>query len=454
MRSLCAGILFFLLFLNIFTSYSQDLYTARGYWEETVKPVYLSITQKQTKGDSLTLNERAYLQDYQQYLSNYFQHLSGEEKQKYERLKPVWDRELEQPALSQEAKQFEWRNRDRFATAFYGVWYGTSLVILTDIDNAAAAGIPLITGGLWLLGPAINPKKYENITQSTMRASNSGKLLGLGYGAALALALTGDSENTGDLAFALSTVGSIGLGEAGFQWQKRKSITAGNIELMRHYGFLGPWVGLTAFAASGTEDSNVIGLGLVGGGILGLTLGNKAYKKYNYTKGDVDMISSLTLISTGLSFAVIAQTLEESNNADGLFFVSGAAAIAGTLIGQRIAKGAILTDKQGSTIGLSVAGAALIGIGTMAIAETESSTLAIGVPSVLALITHQALFNKFKRKNLELGLQGNQNQKNNFRVSMNVNPGNYFLDKQTPVYEYGKSLQRLQNPLVNLRITF
>lgn len=72
-----------------------------------------------------------------------------------------------------------------------------------------------------MLGPAMNPKKYEGITRSTVRASNTGKILGLANGAFLGLAIAGSSSEVEKLILGLSSLGSIALGEVGFQLQKK-----------------------------------------------------------------------------------------------------------------------------------------------------------------------------------------------------------------------------------------
>ncbi|MCU0398686.1 MAG: hypothetical protein MUC73_11360 [Cyclobacteriaceae bacterium] len=209
-------ILLLIVFIINIQSYAQDLYTARGYWVELNKETYRKIKQKQRVGDPLTDNEALYLQDYEQYLANYYQRMPEEEKVRYEQMREQWDRELLGPQKPEEVpEEFEWRGRDRAINFLYGAWYGTSLVLITGMDDAAAAGIPLVTGGIWVLGPVINPKKYENISRPVLRASNTGKFLGLIYGASLGMLVGGDSDNTDELIFGLSTVSSIALGEVG-----------------------------------------------------------------------------------------------------------------------------------------------------------------------------------------------------------------------------------------------
>ncbi|HEU5289572.1 MAG TPA: hypothetical protein VFU05_02940 [Cyclobacteriaceae bacterium] len=456
-----ASSLVFAIFLVIcFYSHAQELYTARGYWVETTKEAYRKIKQKQNVGDSLTTNEAVYLKDYENYLVTYYQRMSEAEKTTYDQMKAQWDRELVGPnakspdQASSRPEEFEWRSRDRFVNSLFGIWYGTSIVLITEMDNAAAAGIPLITGGLWLMGPVINPKKYEGITQSVVRASSSGKFLGLLYGVSLGLAVAGNSEDADKLMLGLSTVGSIALGEVGFQLQKKRNYSDGHIEMMRHYGVLGPWIGLSIVGSTNTEDAHALGAGLLAGGAGGLIIGNQVSKRYGYTKGDVDAIQSLTWISTGLGFTLMAETFDQTETST-LFLIPGAASILGTVLGQKAVKGANLTKKQGSTISLTTAGAALIGLGVVTITESENASVWVGIPSVLALVTHQLLFHKYKRSNMLDGFQGRIRRKHGFQFSMNVMPENYLINQKLPAREFNsRSNAPVANPLVKLKLTF
>lgn len=453
---------FFILCISI-SANAQNIYTARGYWQESTKTSYLSIKERKVKGQTVTTDEEAYVQDYESYLLTYYNRLSEEEKQVYQRMKDQWDRELALPLVAPQAPQqqteqqaeFEWRGRDRVINAAYGIYYGISLVSIVGLENAAAAGVPLITGGLWMLGPAFNSKKYEGITESTMRAANTGKILGLVNGLSLGLAIGGDSEDTGNLALGLSTIGSIALGEMAFQTQKKRNISGGKIEMMRHYGFLGPLVGGSLLAATNTDNANLIGLGLLAGGVSGIIVGNKVANKYDYTRGDVDAVSSLGLISTGLGFAVIVNALE--NNADpsgAIWLVPASTAVAGTFIGQRMVKNVRLTKKQGSTINLSSAGGALLGVGVMLIIDSESPSAWVAVPSSVALIAHQIVFGRYKKENLLKNLKGENSRNKKFDFSMKLMPENYFINKNTPARFIADPRLASSAPLVNMTLKF
>lgn len=442
----------------------QNLYTARGYWQESTKTSYLTIKEKKDKGQTLSADEEAYMQDYEAYLLTYYNRLSEEAKQEYLRMKDQWDRELAMPLVAPEPTnqqptaeqtEFEWRGRDRAINAMYGIYYGASLAAIFDLSDAAAAGIPLVTGGLWMLGPAFNPKKYEGITESTMRAANTGKILGLVYGGSLGLAIAGDSEDNYKAILALSTIGSITLGEIAFQSQKRKNVSGGKIEIMRHYGFLGTGVGGALLAATNTDNAHLIGVGLLAGGISGLLIGNKVANKYDYTRGDADALSSLGVISTGIGFAVIANALENNPEvSNAILLVPASTAIAGTLIGQRQVRNAQLTKKQGSTINLSSAGGALVGLGGAILINSDSPTAWIAIPSTCALIAHQIVFNRYKKDNMGKNLQGENSRNRKFDFSMKLMPENYFVNKNTPQRFIADPRLAATSPLVNMTLKF
>jgi len=451
----------FLLLFFIDTAFAQNLYTARGYWQESTKTSYVVIKEKQDKGQTLSADEEAYVKDYEAYLLSYYNRLTEDEKQHYQRMKEEWDREAALPLVApqpprqpqSDRAEFEWRRRDRAINAMYGIYYGISLVYIAELNDAAAAGIPLITGGLWMLGPAFNSKKYEGITESTMRAANTGKILGLVYGGSLGFALAGDSENSDKVVLGLSTAGSIALGEIAFQTQKKKNISDGKIEMMRHYGFLGTLVGGSVLAATSTDNAHLVGAGLLAGGVGGLFAGKGAAGRYNYTRGDVDALSSLSLISAGLGVAVIVDALENNPNvSDAIILVPSSFAVAGTIIGQRMVRGAYLTNKQGSTINLASAGGAMLGLGVMLIAQGSSPALWIGVPSLCALGAHQMVFQRYKRDNLLKNLKGEFGRNKQYEFSMKLMPENYFVNKNTPQRFIADPRLAATSPLVNMTL--
>lgn len=431
------------------TLVAQELYTARSFWQETKKETYRKIADRKLKGDSLAATELAYLEDYERYLAGYYERLSDEEKRKYQQQKAQWDLELAAPPANN-PKDFELRTRDRLINGVYGAYYGISIVVGTEASGPAAVGIIPITAGLWQLGPVINKKKYQGINANTIRAGNSGRLLGLMNGAFLGLALAGDSDNSGNTALLFSTAGSIALGEIGFQTQKRKNFSEGHIEMIRHYGFLGPFTAGMLIASSETSDNHAIGAGLLGGGVVGLLIGHNVAKKYDYSQGDVDAISALSIVSAGFGFALVAESLNANDN-PGVFLLPAATTIIGSMLGQKSVKGIHFTKSQGNMISFATGGAALVGLGLMVVLEAESGLLAIGVPSLFALIAHQAMFSSYKKENLaQLKLGHSANKR--LQLSMNVAPENYFTNKRAgeKIVQTGQ----LASPIVKLRLKF
>ena len=244
------------------------------------------------------------------------------------------------------------------------------------------------------------------------------------------------------------------MGEAAFQIQKKKQVSEGHIEMMRHYGVLVPAVAVLGVGATNTDNLNLVGASLLAGGVTGLIIGNNVAKKYDYTVGDVDIISSLTWITTGLGFTAAVEAIQDEVNM-GLLLIPAGTAIAGTIWGQKAVKGVYLTKKQGSTINLSSGGAALIGLGIVALTGTDSPGVLIGVPSALALIMHQSLFHSYKMKNLEGKIKLGQNGKRPVQFSMRVTPEGYFANKKMSDRLYvTNNFPKLAEPIVKLKLSF
>lgn len=432
---------------------AQYLYTADGYWIEFRKEIYQDILLKKSQGDDLTVNETNFLLDYGAYLQQYFSRLSEDEKLKVEELMQEWEYTKTGPAVEQTIEDFDLRTRDRLVNGIYGAYYGFSIVAIAELEGSGlAGGLPLIMAGIWQLGPVINKKKYEDISLATIRAGNTGKFLGAGYGAALGLAVAGDSYDNYKWVLGLSTVGSITLGEIAFQGQKRKNLSLGHVEMIRHYGFLGPiTLGLTSLAVD-FENPRLIGASLFVGGIGGMLLGNRAAKKYDYTQGDVDAISSLTLITAGLGGTIAIGSIDDGDNT-GLLVIPAITAVAGTFFGQKAVKGVKLTKKQGSTIKIASGGAALIGLGAVVLTQSDAPAWYVGTSSVCALLMHQLLFNSYKKKNFENNLNLGESANSRMQFTLNVNPENYLVNKRLSRETMARN-PSLSYPIVKFKLRF
>ena len=435
--------------------FGQNLYTARGYWEETKKETYSQLHLKQERGETLTEEEGTYLADYEAYLSTYYTRLSPEEKRRYEEMKDAWDRESVSPSRLAAQEEFEWTFRDRSILFFYGAAYGGSIVAIAEMESAAAAAIPLIMGGAWTLGPTFNPGKYEGITRTTMRASHTGRLLGLLNGGALGLTLAGGSDDGYKAVLGLATAGSIALGEVGFQMQKKRNLSDGYVGIVRHYGILGPYATLSLGLAAGVDNANLTGAFLLGGGVAGLFLGDRVARRYDYTGGDANMVSTLGVISVGLGFTAVISALEQDDS-EALFIVPALAAFGGTLLGQSAVRDVRLTRQQGSNIALASFGAAAIGTGIAVLTESESPAVYFGAASGLALVAHQALFHKYKRENRQDRSLGDlDGRRPGRRLSLDLKPENYFVNSRLSLESLAPEvLVNMQQPVVSMRLDF
>jgi hypothetical protein len=449
--------LLLLMVLNTTVS-AQGVYTARGYWEESNKPTYKQIKLKQVVGDTLTTDEEAYLNDFEVFLANYYEKMSSEERAKYERMRFQWDRELtnQKQEIKSQPDEFEWRGVDRALSIGYGLYYGASLVSLLEIDNAGVAGIPLVMGGLWAMGPIINPKKYENINRSVVRASNAGKFLGLIYGGSLGLIAAGgsNSSNEGKAAFIMSSVGSITLGEVAFQLQKKRNYSDGHIEIMRHHGVLGAYTGLSIIAAAQAETGRPYGIGALLGSGAGLAIGNIASRNYAYTRGDGRYATNMSSVGIGIGFAISSQIAMNNDAEAGLFLIPAGLGILGTIVGQKNTQGVYLTNRQGSTINYASGGAALLGLGVSAIFEAESPAVVFGLASGFALATQEILFAKYKNENMNLELS-RTNKEKGINYSLNFRPENYILNQKLQAgANIFSNYSLLSNPIVNFNLKF
>jgi hypothetical protein len=190
------------------------------------------------------------------------------------------------------------------------------------------------------------------------------------------------------------------------------------------------------------------------GGVGGLLFANSQANKYGYTRGDVENISTLSLATTGLGFALVIETIEEDFS-NAVILIPAAATVLGSLWGQKSVKGVYLTNRQGSTIAFSALGAGLIGVGVLALAQAETPSLWIGIPSAFALATQQILFSRFKKENLARNLSLGKDRDLPFRLSFDLSPGNYFLNKRIPAtgYLHGTT-PHVSNPLATVRLSF
>ncbi len=172
----------------------------------------------------------------------------------------------------------------------------------------------------------------------------------------------------------------------------------------------------------------------------------------------------MTIASTGLGLAMAAEVKsnQETNHderaSNAIFMVPAATSIIGTIMGQRQVKDVHLTRKQGSTLNLTTVGAALVGLGLATAIQAEanepSALVLLGIPSGLALIAQQAVFQKFKKQNLLNRLSSKPEKPSKLNMVLNVMPENYFLNQRIQPGDIMLAQDKSPKPVVNLKLEF
>ncbi len=195
--------------------------------------------------------------------------LSSEEKNKFQTFRQQWDEEAEEIRIEEPSDVLETNARGvlpgkkyRLYNGLFGFIYGSMIIPVFGLEESQLAfGLPLVLAGGSLLLPVINPRKYENMTYSSVMLNRHGKFYGLLDGAALSILIVGAGDETdAKVALALSVAGSITMGEIGFQLGKNKDWTEGRIAGYTHYAAVSVLSGLGLYASfTDSFDSRLFG---------------------------------------------------------------------------------------------------------------------------------------------------------------------------------------------------
>ena len=417
-------------------AYSQEaesLYTAEAYFNEEHHTGYQTILGKIKREEELSNSEKKFYKDYNAYLVIYFNNLSDEEKIRYEEYKVQWleeriEKQSEEDSDVLETTRLGIKPGRKFmlSNGLYGLAYGLGAVYVLNVEDSWGIALPFLGAGISMTYPLMNPKKYEGITYSTVMLSRHGKFIGLLDGAALGFLLFGDpNENdwAGRAIVASTIIGSITLGEVGFQYGKKHDLPEGKVATYKYYGIFGPWLAFAGLVAANVEDPRVYGGTVLGANILSYFYANHIYNKYKFTRGDRLAASSFGLLSTGLGFGLAPF------NDQWQILLPAITSMAGTLTANKILKNSKFTSKQGWNINYATGAATLIGLGAAVLInpEAESVNTYIIVPAVAGLASWAILTNKYKKQ----AFTADTRKKDKWAsLSINLTPQNYFLNKQ------------------------
>ncbi len=419
--------------------HAQDSpYNARAYFEAEHNNTYQLLVKKVTKNEPLSEEEFKYFEEYNNYLSNFYQNLSDSEKEKYQKNKLKWSGGPKvkyaggdttaidvTPLGSHPERKFYLNN------GLYGLGYGITSIFLFEIDGAGAVALPILSLGISVAFPAINKKKYEGIDYSTIMMTRHGKFIGLLDGAALGFLLYGDvrEDSKKGKAFAATMMAtSIALGEVGFHVGKKKKFPEGKVATYKYYSLLVPFLTFSGLVIGNVDDPRVYGASVLAAGAASYWYAGKVYNKYKFTRGDMLASSSFGLLSTGFGFGI--SPMEKPWH----FIFPAITAIGGTYAAHRIFKNTKLSSKQGLNTNYASLVGTTVGFLVALFIPTDSHHVILLLPVATGTAAWAVYAARYKK---EQYWTSRQYHKKWTDMSFSFTPQNYFINKQL-----GKSTSR------------
>ncbi len=422
---------FILCVFNFKVQGQESPYNARAYFEAEHNSTYLSLVKKVEKDEALTREEFKYLEEYESYLSNFYQNLSDSEKEKYRKNKVKWAGEPKKKSVSKDTTSFDitpvGSNPERkfyLNNGLYGLGYGITSIFLFQLDGAGAAALPILSLGVSLAYPAINKKKYQGIDFSTIMMTRHGKFIGLLDGAALGFLLYGDigEDPWKGKAFAATMIASsIALGEVGFHVGKKKEFPEGKVAAFKYYSLLIPFLTFSGLVAGNVEEPRVYGASVLAAGAASYWFAGKVYDKYKFTRGDMLATSSFGLLTTGLGFGI--SPMEEPWH----FIFPAITAIGGTYAGHRIFKNTKFNRKQGLNTNYATMAGSAIGFLVALFIPSDSHHVYLLLPVATGTAVWAGFVAKYKK---EQSWTSRKNSKKWADMSFSFTPQNYFINKR------------------------
>lgn len=409
-------------------------FTAAGYYNLENDPAYTSLKQRQSDGDTLTLQEQSFLSDFKARLDAYFEKLPDDEKSVYYKYRSKW---AEKPLTSGKSEIHQ--DQEVFAgdksaytrylvsSGVFGFIYGiTAAAIIEPEEESITTGLALLSAGTATLIPILSLEE-KSVTYNSLKLSIHGKAMGYAHGAALGMLIQGDNIDEGKLLLTLAGVSSISLGRLGYSLGRDKPWSQGRVALYSHYGILAPLEGLALVAAFESEDPRIYGASILAFGATGYLMADKVADWNDFTKGDIISTQTLTLLNAMLGFGIVADKNYEEGEFSGsdlLFPALGA--LGGSVAGHFVTKDTRFTKQQGRNTALAATGGSVVGLGMAALVSPERPTLYYVIPYITGLTTYSLLVNNYRRSNAS-SVPGYSETS---RWNINLTPYNIFLNKK------------------------
>ncbi len=407
------------------------IYTAHAYWLEEQNQVYQNILLKKKKEETLNPGEEQYYNDYHEYLKNYFSRLTMEEKERYFEFKSQWDDEKSEKTEEDDTDVTEITRagikpgrKFLLSNGLYGVGYGLVLDYVFDIEAPLAAAVPILGAGVGLLIPLANTKRYEGINFGTVLLARHGKFIGVLHGAALGLVLSGDpdeNDNSGKIIAGSAMLGSITLGETGFQLGKKNNWSEGRISTYRYYSLIGPGLSFAGLIASNVDNARAYGGATLLAGGLSYLYADLIYKKYHFSRGDILAASSFGILSTAFGFGLV----DVSDRWE--ILVPAATLIGGTLANHALLRNTQLTSKEGWNVNYVTGAVSLIGFGIATLIDPDEHYAYFLLPSSMGMLGWIAMTSRMKNNS---SVNSRDKREKWTKANLNLTPHNYFVNKQ------------------------
>lgn len=162
----CLFVFSILFFFNLpHNGFSQEIYqpyTAKAYWTELNKPECRYLKQKQLTNEILLNTEKKWLQQYEEYLGDYFQLLPAKEKNTYYLNKGEWYAQADMIDIQPAGKEKPRRNTDLLLkhigySGLSGMTYGIMLNRIFELDEPMSIGLPMLLAGGSMMYPIFSP---------------------------------------------------------------------------------------------------------------------------------------------------------------------------------------------------------------------------------------------------------------------------------------------------------
>lgn len=445
--------------LLTFLPLAAQEYSAVSYWKMEQDITYISLLERQNKGELLTPEELKSINDHTQKLADYFEKMPDNEKAIYYKNRALWKENQENiySIPAQQATDVYAGERSKFTqylimNGISGAFYGGAAAYLLGVeDGGAATGMVLLSAGASVLLPVLTIKD-RYVSYNSLALSNHGKLVGALQGAALGILITGDNVDEGKLILTLSAASSIAMGRVGYSLGKTRPWTEGRAALYTYYGTLMPLEGLALTAAFESEDPRIYGLGSLAFGAGGYFMADAISKRNNFTRGDITATGTLATLNGLLGFSILFDITDDSDAyPPGTIMIPAIGALGSSLISHLWLKDARFTNQQGRNVALASAGGSIIGLGLVAMAGSENAAPYYVTGYITGMTTYALMVNAYKKKNNFSLPQKEMKTGWNF----NLTPQNIFINRKIASYALANPGKRIDFlPAFSASLTF